>query len=150
MQAQILAPAAVLVAWTLVMLLWTAGTRFPAMARAGLNVKTAPPGGRGQNLEGVLPDNVQWKSHNYSHLVEQPTIFYAAVVILAIMGAGALDVLLAWAYVAIRIVHSIWQATVNRIPVRFTLFLLATACLLVLAIRAVMATLFNDPASFAT
>lgn len=150
MQAQILAPAAVLVVWTLIMLVWTATTRFSAMSKAGVDIRTAPPGGRGQNLEGVLPDSVQWKSHNYAHLVEQPTIFYAAVVILAIMGAGALDVLLAWAYVAIRIVHSLWQATVNRIPVRFSLFILSTLCLLALAIRAVMATLLANPAAFAT
>ena len=150
MQAQILAPAAVLVVWTLVMLTWTAVTRFGAMAKAGVDIRTAPPGGRGQNLEGVLPDSVQWKSHNYAHLVEQPTVFYATVVILAIVGAGAADVLLAWAYVAIRIVHSLWQATVNKIPVRFTLFLLATACLLVLAVHAVTATLFANPASFAS
>ena len=145
MQAQILAPAAVLVLWTLIMLTWVAATRFSAMAKAGVDLKTAPPGGRGVNLDGVLPESVQWKSHNYTHLVEQPTVFYATVVILTIMGAGALDVMLAWAYVGIRIVHSLWQATVNRIPVRFSLFLLATACLLVLAVRAVMATLLYSP-----
>ena len=145
MQAQMLAPAAVLVLWTLIMLTWVAATRFSAMAKAGVDLKTAPPGGRGVNLDGVLPESVQWKSHNYTHLVEQPTVFYATVVILTIMGAGALDVLLAWAYVALRIVHSLWQATVNRIPVRFSLFLLATACLLVLAVRAVMATLLYSP-----
>ena len=149
MQAQILAPAAVLVVWTLVMLLWTAATRFPAMAKAGVDIRTAPPGGRGQNLDGVLPDPVQWKSHNYTHLVEQPTIFYATVIVLAIMGAGALDVLLAWIYVALRIIHSLWQATVNRIPVRFTIFLLATVALFVLAIRAVMATLLHSPVTVA-
>jgi hypothetical protein len=148
MQAQILAPAAVLVVWTLVMLTWAAAARLPAMKKVGLDLKTAAPGGRGQNLEGVLPDSVNWKSHNYSHLVEQPTIFYATVAILAIMGAGALDVLLAWIYVALRVVHSLWQATVNRVPVRFVLFGLATICLLVLAIRAVIATLFHDPAAF--
>ena len=150
MQAQMLAPAAVLVVWSLIMLMWTAGTRFPAMAKAGMDVKTAPPGGRGQNLEGVLPASVSWKSHNYAHLMEQPTIFYPTVVILAVMGAGAIDVALAWAYVAIRIVHSLWQATVNRIPVRFTLFLIATGCLLVLAVRAVMATLLHDPSVIAS
>ena len=147
MQAQMLAPAAVLVLWTLIMLVWVAASRFPAMAKAGMDLKTAAPGGRGQNLEGVLPDSVQWKSHNYTHLVEQPTLFYATVLILTIMGAGALDVLLAWAYVGIRIVHSLWQATVNKLPVRFSLFMLSTACLLVLAVRAVMATLLNDPAT---
>ena len=127
------------------MLVWVALTRFSGMAKAGVDIRTTPPGGRGVNLDGVLPDSVQWKSHNYTHLVEQPTIFYATVVILTIMGAGALDVMLAWAYVAIRIVHSLWQATVNKLPVRFSLFSLATACLLVLAVRAVMATLLTSP-----
>ncbi len=146
MQAQILAPATVLVLWSLVMLAWLAVTRLPAMNKAmpgGL--KNAPPGGRGVNLEGVLDDRINWKSHNYTHLMEQPTLFYAVVVILAIMGAGATDVLLAWVYVALRIVHSIWQATVNVVSVRFTLFLISTGCLLVLAIRAAMATLLADP-----
>ena len=145
MQAQILAPAAVLVVWTLLVLAWTAVTRFGAMAKAGIDIRTAPPGGRGVNLDGVLPDSVQWKSHNYTHLLEQPTVFYATVVILAVMGAGALDVTLAWVYVGVRIVHSLWQATVNRLPVRFTLFSIATFCLLALAVRAVMATLLHSP-----
>lgn len=142
MQAQMLAPAAVLVLWSLVMLIWTAATRFPAMAKLGANIKTAPPGGRGQNLDGVLPDQVQWKSHNYAHLMEQPTIFYPTVVIIALMGPNAGTIAFAWAYVALRILHSIWQATVNTIPVRFTLFLLSTACLILLAIHAAELTLF--------
>lgn len=136
MQAQMLAPAATLVLWSLIMLVWTAITRFGAFKKAGVDIKTAPPGGRGQNLEGVLPDSVQWKSHNYAHLMEQPTIFYPTVVILALMGANAGDVAFAWAYVALRIVHSLWQSTVNKIPVRFTLFILSTICLLLLAIHA--------------
>ena len=146
MQAQMLAPAAVLVIWSLVMLTWTAATRLPAMGKLGTNLSNAKPGGRGQDLEGVLPDQVNWKSHNYSHLMEQPTIFYATVVILALMGAAAIDVTLAWIYVALRIVHSLWQATVNRLPVRFTLFAIYTLCLVVLAVRALMVTLFANPA----
>ena len=136
LQAQVLAPAAVLVVWSLLMLIWVAATRFGAMAKAGVSIKTAPPGGRGVNLDGVLPDPVQWKSHNYTHLMEQPTLFYATVAILAILGSNENDVLFAWAYVALRIVHSLWQSTVNKLPVRFTLFLLSTACLLVLALHA--------------
>jgi len=145
MQAQMLAPAAVLVLWSLVMLFWTAGTRLPALTKSGMNLSQAKPGGRGQDLEGVLPDKVNWKAHNYSHLMEQPTIFYPAVIILALMGAGAIDVALGWAYVLVRIVHSIYQATVNVVKVRFLLFLLSTGCLAVLAVRSVLATLFADP-----
>ena len=135
-QSPIFAPAIVLVLWSLVMLLWLALSRLPAMSKAGLDVSKAV-GSRGANLEGVLPDQVNWKSHNYTHLMEQPTIFYATVVILGVTGAGVgFNLTLAWAYVLIRILHSIVQATWNRVAVRFPLFALSTAALLVLAINA--------------
>ena len=141
MQTQILAPAAVLVVWTLIMLLWLAATRLPPLFKAPGGLGAAKRGGRGQDLEGVLPDSVQWKSHNYTHLLEQPTLFYATVVILAMTSVSALDVQLAWAYVVLRIAHSLWQALINTVSVRFTLFNLSTLCLLILAIHAAMATL---------
>ena len=147
MQAQMLAPAAVLIAWSLIMLLWMAFTRFPAMKKSGMDLGNAKPGGRGQDLEGVLPDKVQWKSHNYAHLMEQPTIFYPTVLILAVMGASAFDVLVAWIYVGLRIIHSVYQATVNVVKVRFLLFLVSTIALTVLAVRAVMVTVFADPSA---
>ena len=115
------------------------------MKAAAGNLANARPGGRGQDLEGVVPDKVNWKAHNYAHLMEQPTIFYPTVIILAIMGASAIDVLFAWIYVALRIVHSVWQATVNKVSVRFLFFVLSTIALIVLALRAVWATLFFDP-----
>lgn len=146
MQAQMLAPAAVLVAWTLVMLFWMAATRFPAIAKSGIDMKSGPPGGRGQDLEGVLPASVNWKAHNYAHLVEQPTVFYAAVVIIAMMGPIQSDIIAAWAYVTLRIVHSLYQATINKVMVRFSIFLIATLVLVWLAHRAVALTVFADPA----
>lgn len=149
MQAQMLAPAAVLVAWSLVMLIWTALTRFGAMSKVGVSLASAKPGGRGQDLEGVVPDRVQWKSHNYAHLMEQPTLFYAVSVVIALLGASAGDVLAAWVYVGLRIVHSLWQATVNTLSIRFPLFLLATFALAYLTYRAIMLTLFADPMVYA-
>lgn len=135
-QSPIFAPAIALVLWSLVMLAWLAATRLPAMATAGIPLMKIV-GSRGVNLEGVVPDQVNWKSHNYAHLMEQPTLFYATVVILGVIGAGeGLNLQLAWAYVALRIVHSLVQATWNRVAVRFTLFLLATVVLALLAINA--------------
>lgn len=148
MQAQILAPAAILVAWTLVMLFWMAGTRFPAMKKVRGELSGSSAGKRGQDLEGMIPDKVNWKAHNHTHLHEQPTIFYAAILIIAMMGGSSIDVLLAWIYVGLRIVHSIYQATVNKVSVRFLIFLLSSLALVALAVRAVMLTLFADPASF--
>jgi uncharacterized MAPEG superfamily protein len=144
MQAQMLAPAAVLVAWTLIMLMWAAGTRLPALSKMG-GLKNAKPGGRGQDLEGVLDDRVNWKSHNYSHLVEQPTLFYAISLIIALLGPSPTSVLVAWIYVAVRVIHSLWQATVNIVTIRFLLFLVSTIALIILTILALQLTLFADP-----
>jgi uncharacterized MAPEG superfamily protein len=141
MNIPILAPAAVLVLWSLLMLVWMAGTRLPAMSKVGMDLSTAAPGGRGVDIDPIVPPGVAWKSHNYTHLMEQPTLFYAVVGILALAGQGSgLNAQLAWGYVAIRIVHSLWQVLVNTIPIRFALFLLSTICLFILAVNAVRIT----------
>ena len=139
MPGNILTPAAVLVVWTLVMLLWMAGTRGPALSKLGPD--KLKPGARGADVEPLLDDRVNWRAHNYAHLHEQPTVFYAAVLILVLSGYGQADVWLAWAYVALRIAHSVWQASVNRQPGRAVLFLLASLCLIALGLRALLATL---------
>jgi hypothetical protein len=136
----IFAPAIVLVLWSLVMLGWLAITRLPAMAKAGVDL-TNVVGARGANLEGLVPDKVNWKSHNYTHLMEQPTLFYATVIILGVAGAGdGINLTLAWGYVGLRIAHSLVQAVWNRVSVRFALFSAATAALVLLAINAARVT----------
>ena len=143
-QIPILAPAAVLVLWSLVVLMWLTATRFPAFAKAGLKIGDAARGSRYADVEPMMPARVNWKSHNYTHLMEQPTLFYAVVAVLALAGEGSgINLAFAWAYVGIRVIHSIWQSTVNIISVRVTLFTLSTLCLWVLAINAVRATLFQ-------
>jgi hypothetical protein len=141
MDTTILAPAAVLVVWSIIMLLWMAGTRLPAMKKVGIDLGTAV-GGRGLDIDPNVPQEVAWKSHNYAHLMEQPTIFYATVMILAIAGAVTpMLVSFAWGYTIIRIMHSLWQATINKVSIRFVLFLLSTICLTVLAVHALLATI---------
>ncbi|WP_033073113.1 MAPEG family protein [Sphingopyxis sp. MWB1] len=139
----ILAPVAVLALWSMIMWLWLYATRIPAMKQAKLDVWQAT-GGTGQNLEGVLPASVQWKAHNYNHLMEQPTVFYAVALALAIGGmGGGISAQLAWAYVALRIVHSLIQVTVNRVLWRFSVFALASLVLLALCLRTVGAFVFG-------
>jgi len=140
MNAPILAPAAILILWSLIMLIWLAATRLPALSKAELDLSGA--GGRGQDIDPQLPPSVAWKSHNYAHLMEQPTLFYAVVVLLTLVGQGdGLNAQLAWAYVGIRIAHSLWQALVNTVPIRFGLFILSTISLFALSINLVIATL---------
>jgi hypothetical protein len=132
----LLAPIVALVAWTLVIMAWMAVTRMPAMKRAGIDIKNVV-GGRGANLEGVVPDQVQWKAHNYAHLLEQPTIFYAIVLVLALMGMDhPINLWLAWGYVGLRILHSLIQCTSNIVRYRFPIFALASFCLLGLTVHA--------------
>jgi hypothetical protein len=138
----ILAPIVALVAWTLVMLMWMAVARRTAFAKLGINWGNIPRGSRGVNLDGKAPDQAQWPSHNYNHLMEQPTIFYAITLTLAMLGQGhGLNLWLAWGYVGLRVLHSIVQATVNIVAIRFPLFALASLCLLALTIHAALAIL---------
>ena len=133
----LLGPVVALVAWTLIVMLWMAATRLPAMKKAGIGLNRR--GGRGLNLEGVIPDEVNWKAHNYQHLMEQPTIFYAIVFALILMGFDhQINVWLAWGYVVLRILHSLVQGTVNIVALRFSLFLLSSLCLISLTVHAAL------------
>jgi hypothetical protein len=132
----LLGPIVALVAWTLIIQIWLYATRLPAMRRAGISFK-GRVGTRGGSLEGVVPDQVNWKAHNYNHLLEQPTIFYAIVIALILMGFDApINVYLAWGYVGFRVLHSLVQTTVNVVLYRFWLFILASLCVLGLTTHA--------------
>lgn len=139
MHSEILKPVVVLIAWSLVMLVWAVATRLPAMKAAGIDL-TKLTGGKGSDADGILPAKTQWKAHNYNHLMEQPTCFYAVCLVIALTGTGnGINAWIAWTYVGLRIVHSIWQATVNKVSIRFALFALSTICLVALTLHAAMA-----------
>jgi len=134
-------PTIVLILWSLLMLLMVAATRLPAATKAGLTMG-GMRGGRGADIDPQMPDRVAWVSHNFTHLTEQPTLYYATIAVLAIQGAHTeLNVALAWSYVALRILHSLWQVFVNTIPIRFGLFVLATIALTALAVNALRVSL---------
>ncbi len=136
---EILKPVAVLAAWTMVMWVWMYATRIPAMKKAGIDTANLT-GGDGKTLDSVLPKEVQWKAHNYNHLHEAPTAFYAVALLLAIIGFGdGMNATIAWAYVGLRIVHSLVQVITNRVVVRFSLFALSTLCLMALVLHSLIA-----------
>lgn len=138
MQSPILAPVVALVIWSLIVLAWMVLTRLPALKAAGIDLAKAR-GGKPGGLDGVLPDSTQWKAHNYIHLMEQPTLFYAVCLTLALLGAGdGLNLGLAWAYVGLRVLHSLVQGTSNVIRYRFMLFAASTLALVALTIHAAL------------
>ena len=133
----LLQPVVALAAWTFVMWLWMYATRIPAIRRANLKLDATIP--RGEQM-ATLPPEVRWKADNYNHLFEQPTVFYAVALVASLLPQRApADVALAWAYVGLRVAHSLFQATVNTIEVRFGLFLLSSLVLLALVVRMALA-----------
>ena len=138
--AQIFQPIIVLAIWTMVMWVWMYATRIPAMQKSDDIDAPNLKGGTGKDLDGVLPESVQWKAHNYNHLHEQPTVFYAVALVLAMIGQGdGMNALLAWMYVGLRIIHSLVQVTANRVMVRFILFALSSLVLMGLILHAALA-----------
>lgn len=131
MQHGLIAPVLALVLWTLVVWVWMYATRIPAMQKAGIDPQAAA---RTRTLN--LAPEIMWVSDNYNHLMEQPTIFYAAAIAAQMAGqADAISIGLAWMYVVLRIVHSLIQCTVNIVMLRFSVFTLSTLALAALALR---------------
>lgn len=131
-----LQPVVVLVAWSMVMWLWMYSTRIPAIQKYRIKLDPSVPS---SELSAKLPPNVRWKADNYNHLMEQPTVFYALAISLAVMGQQDIETLvIAWMYVALRIVHSLIQVSTNVILRRFTVFALSNVALFALTIDALM------------
>lgn len=130
----ILQPAVALMAWTMIVWAWMYATRIPAMQKAHIDPDDAQVVGL---LDQKLPNKVQWKAHNYNHLHEQPTVFYAVAIVLALLGHGdGMNAFLAWIYFGLRVIHSIVQATANKVMVRFVLFLISSLVLIALIFHA--------------
>jgi hypothetical protein len=130
---QFLTPVLVLVTWTLIMWVWMYATRIPAMNKAGVEPQDAAHPGTWAHR---IPSSVRAVADNYNHLHEQPTIFYALMFFAALTGGGDATALrLAWAYVILRVLHSLVQATFNRVIVRFSIFALATVVLMIIAAK---------------
>lgn len=142
----LLQPVVALAGWTMVMWLWMYATRLPAMSKAEVDPDSLARDPE-MSLDKVLAPKVQWKAHNYNHLHEAPTVFYAVTLSLVLLEiAGKLDpglitatYALSWTYVALRIVHSLVQATINRVAIRFTLFFISQTALLGLVVTAALA-----------
>lgn len=147
MESAILGPVVALAAWTMIMWIWMYATRIPAMSRAGIDA-TKIVGSTGGGLRDVLiakgEEKVSWVADNYNHLHEAPTVFYAICLVLAMVGQGDnLNAIIAWAYVAFRVAHSLVQILSNRVIVRFALFALSSLALIMLVVHAVMSVLLN-------
>ncbi|KRB85404.1 hypothetical protein ASE00_00965 [Sphingomonas sp. Root710] len=144
MHTPILSAVIALVLWTFVMWFWLYATRIPAIVKG--KIKFDPYRPVSEFLDKI-PPSARWKADNYNHLHEQPTVFYAVAIMLALLGAGGgLNATLAWVYVGLRVMHSLVQALVNKVEVRFAVFVAASIVLMILAVRAAL-ILFGGPSA---
>jgi hypothetical protein len=127
----------VLAALTATMMLWMYATRLPAMRRAGLDPQAAA---HTADLRGKLPDSAERVADNYNHLSEAPTVFYAVALGIVVLGAAdPVHVACTWTFVGLRIAHSLVQATINLVALRFMLFTLSWVALIIIIARAIIA-----------
>jgi hypothetical protein len=143
MHSEILKPVTVLALWTMVMWSWLYATRLPAMKRVGL-LDNKMVGTTGRSLRDDMvargETRASWVADNYNHLHEAPTVFYVVALVIAFTGTGdGLNATIAWAYVGLRILHSLVQVLWNLVFVRFALFMLSSLCLIALCLHAAMA-----------
>lgn len=135
----LLGPVVALIAWTVIILIWMLIARTISFNKAGIRLTKLHSGARGPELEPQLDPKLNWKAHNYNHLMEQPTIFYAVCFALILMHFDApINVWLAWGYVAFRILHSLVQTTANIVWLRFSFFALSSLCLIGLTTHAAL------------
>ena len=134
--APMLGPVIALVLWSAFVWAWMYATRIPAILKSRMILDPMLP--RGEQM-AQLPAKVRWKADNYNHLMEQPTLFYATALSLALLGDDSTSSLsIAWAYVALRVVHTLVQTTTNHILTRFAVFFVSSLVLFGLTFRAAM------------
>lgn len=122
----VLLPLFVQVVLTFVLLAWMAGLNRQAVLRGGVK------------LRDVALREPGWPAHNlqirnaFQNQLETPVLFYVLTILAWITRhADVLFVVMAWIYVALRIVHAYIHVTDNYVPRRGAVFL---ASLIVLAL----------------
>lgn len=133
--ANILTPVMVLAGWTILILIWLYATRIPAMRAA----KIKPDDSLAQDLSSALPLGPRQIAANYNHLLEQPPLFYAVAIVIAVLGhVDTVAIYGAWSYVGLRILHSLVQCTYHKVMHRWTLFILSSIALGVMVVNELM------------
>ena len=135
----ILQPVILMCLLSFVMMLWMYATRIPAskeIEKKGVNLQDLS---HPSKLGGVFPSKVERVADNYNHLFEQPTVFYAlSFVIWALNMTDSIYLICAWLYFVIRLVHSVFQATLNLVWVRFGLFIFSWLILAVMIFKLIL------------
>ena len=108
-------------------------SRLPTIVQNFGNLQAAK---HSDELRPRLPDTKRYITDNHNHLFEQPTVFYAIVVYIYLaQHVDSLHIMLAWAYVVFRAIHSIIHVTINNVSIRASVFVFSLICLVWMTIR---------------
>ena len=135
LEYQLLATIVAMAVLQLIMHIWLYATRIPAMFQAKISSNKATKA----KLE-TLPKWATNVADNYNHLFESPTVYYAMVLAIVLMGLTDQSLMIAgWVFVGLRYIHSLVQATINIIMLRFAIFSLSWVALGFMIIKSVIA-----------
>ena len=128
----VLYPVFALAAWTFLVLLLIPFYRVRAGRRREIRSEDFKYG-----ESATVPPYVSIPNRNYMNLLELPILFYVVCLLLYVTsGASEHAVQLAWAYVVLRIIHSLIHLGYNNVMHRLTAFALSNFVLISLWIVA--------------
>ncbi|MDP1680687.1 MAG: MAPEG family protein [Burkholderiales bacterium] len=131
----ILSPVFALAAWTGSVLLLIPFQRIRAAFRGEV---TAADFKLGES--SAVPSAVSIPNRNYMNLLEAPLLFYVVCLTLYVSATSSVSAIyLAWAYVALRVLHSAIHLTYNKVMHRMLVFAASNAVLVTLWVLAGLA-----------
>lgn len=130
-QAAMILPMIILVFFTFGMMLWMLKMRIRSVMQDGVDprhFKLYKP--------TELPDYLLKVTHNFQNLLEMPPLFYIAIILLVALNiTDTFYVVLSWAFLFSRFVHTYVHTTSNRLLLRRNIFIVSMSILWVLWVR---------------
>lgn len=124
----LLYPMFALAAWTLLVLLLIPIARARSARRREIVIDDFKFG-----ESPAVPPAVSIPNRNYMNLLELPMLFYVVCIVLYVTaGASTAAIALAWAFVVLRVAHSVIHLTYNRVVHRLAAFTAANITLVLL------------------
>jgi len=137
-QAAIFSPMFTMFALTIVVWTYMYSRRIPFIRKNDLDLDNMNP----NELIAITPRAVRTPSDNLRNLFELPVLFYALALYLYVTNQVDQGYLIAaWVFVAFRVLHSAVHCTVNIVLLRFFLYVVATAALWLMLVRAMLVRL---------
>ena len=94
------------------------------------------------DVQALIPGDESASSNNFKNLFELPVIFYALCLYLTVtLQVDSLYVNCAWAFVVLRVLHSLIHCSYNKVAHRFAVYILSSIALWVMVVRAFLSAM---------